>query len=87
LIDVGVNVFGTPTYNLMNNNGYYCMKVNVNVATSLNINLACRAKLADNSVQVDVGSNTNSTTSAIGVNVGSTVQVQRKDSTGGACQE
>jgi len=26
----GVNVGGTPSYNLLNRNGYYCMKVNVN---------------------------------------------------------
>ena len=77
LIDAGVNVMGNPIYNLLNNNGYYCMKVNVNVKTDLDINLACNAKLADNSVQVNVASEVNSETSVIGVNVGSNVHVTR----------
>jgi hypothetical protein len=85
LVDAGVNVMGNPVYNLMNNNGYYCMKVNVNVHTDLDINLACNAKLADNSVQVNVASTTNSETGVIGVNVGSNVQVTRMTSTRSEC--
>ena len=85
LIDAGVNVMGSTTYNLLNNNGYYCMKVNVNVKTDFDINLACNAQLADNSVQVNVASQTNSETSVIGVNVGSNVQVTRMAPNGGEC--
>jgi 4-diphosphocytidyl-2C-methyl-D-erythritol kinase len=85
LIDAGVNVMGNPVYNLLNNNGYYCMKVNVNVKTDLDINLACNAKLADNSVQVNVASEVDSETSVIGVNVGSNVQVTRMTSNRGEC--
>jgi hypothetical protein len=85
LIDAGVNVMGNPTYNLLNNNGYYCMKVNVNVKTDFDINLACNAKLADNSVQVNVASDVNSETSVIGVNVGSNVQVTRMTASRGEC--
>ena len=85
LVDAGVNVMGNPVYNFMNNNGYYCMKVNVNVQTDLDINLACNAKLADNSVQVNVASTTNSETGVIGVNVGSNVQVTRMTSTRSEC--
>jgi hypothetical protein len=85
LVDAGVNVMGNPVYNFMNNNGYYCMKVNVNVQTDLDINLACNAKLADNSVQVNVASTTNSETGVIGVNVGSNVQVTRMTSTRNEC--
>lgn len=85
LVDAGVNVMGNPIYNFMNNNGYYCMKVNVNVRTDLDINLACNAKLADNSVQVNVASTTNSETGVIGVNVGSNVQVTRMTSTRNEC--
>lgn len=85
LVDAGVNVMGNPTYNLLNNNGYYCMKVNVNVQTDLDINLACNAKLADNSVQVNVASSVNSETSVIGVNVGSNVQVTRMTPNHSAC--
>jgi 4-diphosphocytidyl-2C-methyl-D-erythritol kinase len=85
LIDAGVNVMGNPVYNLLNNNGYYCMKVNVNVQTDLDINLACNAKLADNSVQVNVASEVDSETSVIGVNVGSNVQVTRMTPNRGEC--
>jgi hypothetical protein len=85
LIDAGVNVMGNPVYNLLNNNGYYCMKVNVNVKTDLDINLACNAKLADNSVQVNVASEVDAETSVIGVNVGSNVQVTRMTPNRGEC--
>lgn len=85
LIDAGVNVMGNPVYNLLNNNGYYCMKVNVNVKTDLEINLACNAKLADNSVQVNVASEVDAETSVIGVNVGSNVQVTRMTPNRGEC--
>jgi hypothetical protein len=77
LVDAGVNVFGSPVYDMLNQNAYYCIKVNVNVDTSLTVNLACNARLADTSVQVNVNSTTNGGTSAIGVNVGSTVNIQR----------
>jgi hypothetical protein len=86
LVDAGVNVGGAPVYNMLNNNGYYCMKVNVNVSTALTVNLACNARLADNSVQVNVGSSVAGTTSGIGVNVNSNVSVQRLTPGGAACQ-
>lgn len=85
LIDAGVNVLGTPTYNLMNKNGYYCMKVNVNVLTDFNINLHCNARLADQRVNVNVGSTQNDTTSAVGVHVLSNVQVNTVRPEGDTC--
>jgi hypothetical protein len=85
LIDAGVNVLGSPTYNLMNKNGYYCIKVNVNVSTSLSINLHCNARLADQKVNVNVGSTQNDTTSAIGVHVLSSVQINTVRPEGQAC--
>ena len=54
LVDAGVNVLGSPTYNLLNKNGYYCMRVNVNVITKLGVNLHCNARLADSKVDVNV---------------------------------
>jgi len=87
LVDAGVNVMGNPVYNLLNNNGYYCMKVNVNVKTDFDINLACNARLADNSIQVNVASDVNSETAVIGVNVGSSVQVNRMTPRQGQCQD
>lgn len=85
LVDAAVNVFGAPTYSLMNRNGYYCMKVNVNVSTSLNINLHCNARLADQKVNVNVGSTQNNTTSAVGVHVLSNVQVNTVRPEGDTC--
>ncbi len=85
LVDAGVNVGGAPVYNMLNNNGYYCMKVNVNVNTAFTVNLACQAHLADNSVQVNVGSSVGGTTSAIGVNVNSNVTVHSRTPGGAAC--
>ncbi len=85
LIDAGVNVGGAPVYNLMNKNGYYCMKVNVNVLTSLTVNLHCNARLADQMVNVNVGSTQNDTTSAVGVHVLSTVQVNTVRPQGDTC--
>jgi len=85
LIGAGVNVGGAPTYNMMNPNGYYCMKVNVNVDTAFNINLHCNAHLADTKIAVNVGSTTNSGTAAIGVNVGSQVTVTSIRPAGDQC--
>ena len=75
LITAGVNVGGAPVYNLMNPNGYYCIKVNVNVLTQLDVNLHCNARLADSKVNVNVGSTQNDTTSGVGVHVLSEVDV------------
>jgi len=85
LVEAGVNVLGSPTYNLMNRNGYYCIKVNVNVSTNLNINLHCNARLADQKVNVNVGSTQNDTTSAVGVHVLSNVQINTVRPEGQAC--
>lgn len=85
LVDAGVNVGGTPTYNLLNKNGYYCMKVNVNVLTSLNVNLHCNARLSDSRVNVNVGSTQNDQTSAVGVHVLSNVQVNTVRPEGDSC--
>lgn len=85
LIDAAVNVGGTPKYELMNPNGYYCMKVNVNVLTSLSIDLHCSARLADSKVSVNVGSTQNDSTSAVGVHVLSNVQVNAVRPEGDTC--
>jgi hypothetical protein len=85
LIDAGVNVGGAPTYQLLNPNGYYCMKVNVNVSTAFTINLHCNARLADSKVNVNVGSTQNDTTSDIGVHVLSDVVVNAVRPEGDKC--
>jgi hypothetical protein len=85
LIDAGVNVLGSPTYNLLNPNGWYCMKVNVNVLTTLTVNLDCNAHLADSRVDVNVLSNQNNNTAAVGVHVLSTVNVDTIRPQGETC--
>ncbi len=86
LIIAGVNVLGETTYNLRNDNGYYCIQTNVNVLTTLNMNLACHARVADNSVNVNIGSYIDdANTSGIGVHVGSAINVNRLTASGSAC--
>lgn len=82
LVDAGVAVGGNPIYNLRNQNGYYCMKVGVNVKTNLTINLACKARLADSLFQVGVNSSSSGTSAAVGINVGSNVKVNTTDVNG-----
>ena len=85
LVYAGVNVGGATQWDLLNPNGYYCMKVNVNVQTDFDINLHCNARLADNSVQVNVGGTTNNTTAGVGVNVLSSVTVNTVRPSGDQC--
>jgi hypothetical protein len=85
LIYAGVNVGGTPTYNMLNKNGWYCMLVNVNVQTQLNINLHCNARLADSLVDVNVGSTMTDDTARIGVHVNSTVTINTVRPSGEEC--
>jgi hypothetical protein len=85
LITAGVNVLGTPKYELLNPNGWYCIKVNVNVLTELAIDLHCNARLADSKVNVNVGSSQSDSTSAVGVHVLSTVTVNDVRPSGDAC--
>lgn len=46
LVNTGVNVMGGATLELLNPNGWYCFKSNVNVMGSLKIRAACKAHLA-----------------------------------------
>lgn len=84
LIYAGVNVLGSVTYKLLNPNGFYCMKVNVNVLTSLNLDLHCNARLADSMVDVNVGSEADQTAS-VGVHVGSIVVLNTIRPDGDSC--
>jgi hypothetical protein len=44
LVNTGVNVMGGTTLELLNPNGWYCFKSNVNVMGSLRIKAACKAQ-------------------------------------------
>ena len=46
LVNTGVNVMGGTTLELLNPNGWYCFRSNVNVMGSLNIRAHCSAHLA-----------------------------------------
>ena len=46
LVDTGVNVMGRTRLDLLNPNGWYCFKSNVNVMGSLIIKADCKAHLA-----------------------------------------
>jgi hypothetical protein len=46
LVNPGVNVMGGTTFELMNPNGWYCFKANVNVMGGLTIKAHCKAHLA-----------------------------------------
>lgn len=85
LVVAGVNVGGTPVYNFLNPNGYYCIKVGVNVMTNLTVNMHCNARLADSKVNVNVGSTVSDSTAAVGVAVMSTINVNTQRPAGDAC--
>lgn len=85
LVVAAVNVGGKPVYNLLNPNGYYCVKVGVNVLTALEVNLNCAAHLSDSKVNVNVGSTVNNTTAGVGVAVMSTITVNNQSQAGDVC--
>lgn len=49
LVRTGVNVLGENTLSLMNPNGWYCLRGNVNVMGGMKIRLHCKAHLASSS--------------------------------------
>ena len=58
LVNPGVNVMGGTTLELLNPNGWYCFRNNVNVMGSMSIRAHCKAHLASASDGVTVlGSN------------------------------
>ncbi len=46
LVNPGVNVMGGSTFELLNPNGWYCLRTNVNVMGGLTIKVHCKAHLA-----------------------------------------
>jgi len=78
LVSASVSVLGSTNYLLMNPNGWYCFMVDVNVLSKVNVDLQCKAKLADTRVAVNVLSKPSST-AAVGVNVLSSVTVNRME--------
>jgi hypothetical protein len=76
VVDAAVNVLGATTYEFLNPNGWYCLKVGVNVASQTTVHLKQQAHIADSQLNVNVGSG-GTGAGAVGVNVGSNVNVIR----------
>ena len=71
-----MNVLGETNYEFLNPNGYYCLKVDVNVKAKTRIKLHCDAKMADNKVDVGVLSDSEPV-GGVGVHVLSDVKIDR----------
>jgi hypothetical protein len=54
LIKPSVNVLGKATFNLLNPNGWYCLKSSVTVLGKTKVNIDCNAKMASGSDGVNV---------------------------------
>ncbi len=78
VIAAAVSVLSTPTYRLVNPNGWYCIIADVNVGSKLTVDLHKTAHLADSRVNVSVASN-GQAAGAVDVNVFSNVKVNRVD--------
>lgn len=76
VVEAGVNVLSDSVYNLKNPNGWYCLKVNVDVMSSLTINLHCKANMSDGMVNVNVMSKGDQA-GAVGVDVLSKGHINR----------
>ena len=76
LVNPGVNVMGGATIDLLNPNGWYCLRTTVNVMGGVNIRAHCKAHLASTSDGTTVMGN-NSENKAVTV-MGST-SVERVD--------
>ncbi|NBW83279.1 hypothetical protein EBR21_16135 [bacterium] len=57
ILPLSVNVGGSTTFELMNPNGWYCMKAAVGAKSTVNIKLNCNAKLAQSDLGVSVETN------------------------------
>lgn len=77
LISSGVSVGGSSKHELLNENGWYCLKTEVNIKTTKEIILGCKSELVNSSVVVNIGSS--GSAGGVGVNVwGTEVTVERK---------
>jgi len=57
VLPLSVNVGGATTFELMNPNGWYCMKAAVGARSTVNIKLHCNAKLAQSDLGVSLNTN------------------------------
>lgn len=57
VVNPGVNVMGGSTIELLNPNGWYCLRSNVNVMGGMTIRAHCKARIASGIEGVTVASN------------------------------
>lgn len=57
VLPLSVNVGGATTFELMNPNGWYCMKAAVGARSNVNIKLHCNAKIAQSDLGVSLNTN------------------------------
>ena len=79
VVNPGVNVMGGSQVDLLNPNGWYCLRPAVNVMGGMNIKLHCSAKLASASAGTAVMSGNND---AKGVTVMGAITIERVGCTG-----
>lgn len=99
ILPLSVNLGGNTTFELMNPNGWYCIKAAVGAKSTVNIKLNCTAKLAQSDlgvsldtnpagapIPVKVGINDGKTPGGqLGIMVDSSVNLTRVGSNGAAC--
>jgi hypothetical protein len=100
IVPLSVNLGGNVTFELMNPNGWYCMKAAVGAKSTLNIKLHCNARLAQSDLgisletkpaagaplPVKVGINDGTTPGGqLGIMVDSSVNLTRAGTGGAAC--
>lgn len=76
LVNPGVNVMGGSTIELLNPNGWYCLRTTVNVMGGVNIRAHCKAHLASSSDGATVMGNNSQNK---GVTVMGSTNVERVD--------
>jgi hypothetical protein len=78
MVSPGVNVMGGSTISLLNPNGWYCFRSNVNVMGGLTIKAHCNAKLASSTEGATVmGSNPDQSKEQKGVTVLGSSTIER----------
>jgi len=74
MVNPGVNVMGGAVIELLNPNGWYCLKSTVNVMGGMNIKLQCNARLASANTGASVMSGENSVN---GISVMGSIRMER----------
>ncbi|MEY4063944.1 MAG: hypothetical protein RIR26_152 [Pseudomonadota bacterium] len=101
VIPMSVNVGGSTTFELMNPNGWYCLKAAVGAKSTISIRLHCSARIAQSDLGVSLNTSPSTASgtppvsvsindgktpgSQLGIMVDSNVSLTRVNSNGGSC--